>query len=990
VLSRLLLVLQFLLLAATASADTESATVDMLYRNWRTREGLPQDHIRAMAGTRDGFLWLGTDSGLARFDGVHFKAFGLHEGLGAITVQTIYEARDGSLWAGTLGGGASVLRDGKLQHTYGSSDGLPSTTVLAVAEDDTGHIVVSTRDGLSRLENGRFVPFNPPGRKERQPVRSMFCDHEGVLWVCIGNLEVWRWRSEQWTMGSGGGPETATAFCEDREKRLWVGDTQRRLWCRTTGNWKSYELPVQTGDINMMSAGPDGTVWASMYRRGLFGVQGDRVMVPNTGNAKLLDIAETVFVSQDGQLWVGTSTRGLFALTPRKVQLGVVDENAFGPGANFIGALREIAPGRFLVGSQGRGYYLWQNGAAQTVATDPESPTTTNSNAMTRTRAGRVLAGGTGGLYEYSHPTGKLTRLTTNSQPLPDVWQICEGKFLELWVGLGNGELFQLVDKKLTKIGYGGSNDPIKGLAMDYQGALWIGTRGSGLYRWKDNESKRFGTAQGLPSPVIRVLMVDNHGALWVGSAGGGIAVLRDDKFVSYSTREGLPDDVISQLAIDDTGRLWVGTNRGLAVITKEETDAMRSGSPEELHPLLITRADGLRSEEFTITEPFRTSDGRMAFATNDGFALLRPGDFQSDTRTPPVYIEEVLANGKPVEPVNGELDLPPGIERLEIHFTGLHFGAPERLRFRNRLAGLEGNWGIAGTDRRVEYRNLSPGEYQFELSGTIGNGLWSATPAVLKLRLAPHFWETGWFRALVIVSALAFVGLIVRRRERMKARRKIEALKREQAVQSERARIARDLHDDVGASLTQVALLSELAQGDLNHRPERASAHINEIFTTAQDVTRSLDEIVWAVNPAHDTLESFATFLGAFVQNYTRSAGLAARLDLPATLPSAPLSSMIRHHVYLATKEILHNVVKHAWATEVHLSLSIQPGSFHLVLEDNGRGLNGTSTPSPGGADGLQNLRERLQQIGGTCVYDSRPGEGTRIEMDVPLDPPQ
>ncbi|MFD0892291.1 two-component regulator propeller domain-containing protein [Luteolibacter ambystomatis] len=963
----------------------------MLYRNWRTREGLPQDHIRAMAGTRDGFLWLGTDSGLARFDGVHFKAFGLHEGLGAVTVQTLYEARDGALWVGTLGGGASVLRGGKLQHAYGSGDGLPSTSVLAVAEDDSGRIVVSTRDGLSRLEDNRFVPFNPPGKKEHQAVKSLFCDLTGTLWVCIAPQEIWRWKADQWMKGSDGGPATASAFCQDREGRLWIGDPDRRLWCRTPeSGWRSYQLPVQGGDINMLSSGPDGTVWASMYRRGIFGLQDGGVVVPNTGSANFLDIAETVFVSQDGQLWVGTSTRGLFALTPRKLQLGVVDEEAFGPGANFIGALRETAPGQFLIGSQGRGYYLWQNGAARPVATDPESLPTSNGNAMARTRAGWVLAGGTGGLYDYSHQTGKLSRINPSFQPLTDVWQICEGKFQELWIGLGTGELFRLADKKLTRIGYGGSNDPIKGLAMDNQGALWIGTRGSGLYRWNNNETKRYGTAQGLPSPVIRVLMVDREGSLWVGSAGGGISVLRNDKFVSFSTREGLPDDVVSQLAIDDTGRLWVGTNRGLAVITKEETDAMRSGSPEELHPLLITRADGLRSEEFTITEPFRTSDSRMAFATNDGFALLNPRDFQSDTRTPPVYIEEVSVNGKPVEPVNGELNLPPGTERLEIHFTGLHFGAPERLRFRNRLAGLEDNWGAASTDRRVEYRNLSPGSYQFELSGTIGNGLWSATPATLKVNLAPHFWETNWFRALVIISALAFVGLIVRRRERMKARRKIEALKREQAVQTERARIARDLHDDVGASLTQVALLSELAQGDLNQRPERASAHINEIFTTAQDVTRSLDEIVWAVNPAHDTLESFATFLGAFVQNYTRSAGLTARLDLPATLPATPLSSVIRHHVYLATKEILHNVVKHAWATEVHLSLSIHPGSFHLILEDNGRGLNGTSTPSPGGADGLQNLRERLQQIGGTCVYDSHPGQGTRIEMDVPLDPSQ
>ncbi|WP_338289936.1 two-component regulator propeller domain-containing protein [Luteolibacter sp. LG18] len=972
-----------------SAGAAEPVSVDMLYRNWRTREGLPQDHIRVMAGTRDGFLWLGTDAGLARFDGVRFKAFGMHDGLGAITVLCLYQSLDSTLWVGTQGGGVSRVRDGKIERTYDLGAGLPSNSILGIAEDDSGHPVVATLGGLVRLEGASFVPFDVPSSNPRQVARTLFHARDGTLWVGFQNNEIWRWKAGQWIRGSEGGPTSAQAFCQDLKGRLWVGDSTRRLWCLEQGTWSSRPLPILTGDINTMAAAPDGTVWISMYRRGICGWKDDTFVTPVPGGAKFLDIAETVFVSPDGQLWVGTSTRGLFALTPRKVELGIVDESTAGPGANFIGALLEVAPGEFLIGSQGRGYYLWRNGTALPMESDVEIKANTFGNAAIRTIQGRVFAGGSGGVYEYLN--GKLVRPQKPERLIPDVWTLCEDRPGSLWAGSGQGVLYHIAGGKIEEVGYGGRFDPIKGLAVDKKGALWIGTRGNnGLYRLVGSESKRFGVEQGMPKDaVIRVLHIDRNDTLWVGTAGSGLVVRHGDRFSTFSTREGLPDDVVSQITVDDTGRLWVGTNRGMAVFTAEETAALREGRAAEIHPLFINRADGLRSEECTITPPIRTSDGRMAFATNDGFVLLKPSDFQGDTRTPPVFIEEVYANGKLVEPVAGSLELPPGIERLEIHFTGLHFGAPERLKFRNRLAGLENGWGDASTERRVEYRNLAPGKYRFELSGTIGNGLWSQAPAILEINLAPHFWETGWFRALVVISALALVGWIVRRRERMRAQRKIEALKREQAIQNERARIARDLHDDVGASLTQVALLSELAQGDLTQRPERASAHINEIFTTAQDVTRSLDEIVWAVNPAHDTLESFVTFLGAFVQNYTRSAGLAARLDLPATLPPLPLSSAIRHHVYLATKEILHNVVKHAWATEVHLSLSLQPGSFRLMLEDNGRGSVPAQTPSPGGADGLPNLQERLQQIGGTCVYDSRPGEGTRVEMNVPLDPP-
>jgi len=953
-----------------------SETVEMLYRNWTTRDGLPQDHVRVMLGTRDGFLWLGTDEGLARFDGVHFKTYGLHEGLGAITVLSLYEAQDGALWVGTLGGGVSVIRNGGIQRTYGSEDGLIS--VGTIAEDAGHHIWVASLAGLARLEGEHFVPMKGPDGTGNPPVRSLHFDRTGILWATLSS-QLWQWVGEKWKKPEAGAPTSAANFCEDGQGRLWIADAENRIWTRESGKWRSLFLPPMfPSSVNSLSVAPDGTLWIGFYRSGICAIRHDQLILPTTAPEHFSDIAENVFVSPDGQLWLGTSTRGLYSLTPRRISVARVDDKNDSPGVNFIGALAETSPGEFLVGTQGRGYFVWKEGSA-TVALG-QSPFV---NGILRTRDGRILGGGTHGIHEYRN--GTLTHLNV-SPTLVDVWEIREDRDGGLWVGQGNGRLYHVDGTVAHPIDYGGKGDPIKGLVQEPDGTLWIGTRGNGLFRLRGTEAKRFGKADGLPTEVIRVLYLGHDGTLWVGTAGGGLAVRTGDTFHPMTSREGLPDDVVSQITEDDTGRLWLGTNRGLAVFSPEETVKMRAATGDELHPLLLNRADGLRSQEFTITPPVRTSNGEFAFATIDGFATLTPGDFQADPRTPPVIIEQVLANGQPVEVVDGKLTLPPGIERLEIQFTGLHFGAPERLRFRNRLAGLETDWGMASPERRVEYRNLRPGQYRFEISGTIGNGLWSPQPAVVEIVLKPHFWETTWFRIVVIAGTLGLVVVAVRRRERMRARRKIEALKREQAVHTERARIARDLHDDVGASLTQVALLSELAQGDLTTRPDRASNHINEIFTTAQDVTRALDEIVWAVNPAHDTLESFATFLGAFVQNYARSADLTARLDLPATLPATALSSAIRHHLYLATKEVLHNVVKHAQATEIRLTLSIEGPNFHITLQDNGRGLDRTSEPAAPGADGLPNLQERLQQIGGTCTYHSRPGEGTRVEMVVPL----
>ena len=321
----------------------------------------------------------------------------------------------------------------------------------------------------------------------------------------------------------------------------------------------------------------------------------------------------------------------------------------------------------------------------------------------------------------------------------------------------------------------------------------------------------------------------------------------------------------------------------------------------------------------------------------------------------------------------------------MEFKFSGLFFADPERLQFRNRLVGIEPDWAYVGNRRSAEYRNLGPGTYQFEVEASNGNGLWSPQAATVKVIIAPHFWQTLWFQVSLGLLSICCIALIVRQRERRQARLKIDELKRRRAVDAERERIARDLHDDIGASLTQMALQSQLAARNLTQQPERSSSYLQEIFQTARQMTRSLDEIVWAVNPGNDVLDNFVSFLASFVQDFTDGAGLRSRFDLPDTVPPLSIPSIARHHLYLATKESLHNVVKHAGATEVTLAVRLENGTCAITLSDNGCGSDAPSEAL--GADGLINLKTRLEQLGGTCTRHSTPGEGTSIEMRFPLD---
>lgn len=252
-------------------------------------------------------------------------------------------------------------------------------------------------------------------------------------------------------------------------------------------------------------------------------------------------------------------------------------------------------------------------------------------------------------------------------------------------------------------------------------------------------------------------------------------------------------------------------------------------------------------------------------------------------------------------------------------------------------------------------------------------------------MKIPPRFWQAIWFRAILAVATFGLVVWIIRRVERNRARRRIEILKRQRAVDSERARIARDLHDDVGAGLTQMALQSQLAERNIFRQPDVAGKAMQDVFKSARSMTPALDEIIWAVNPAHDTLENFISFLGSFTQDYTESAGLSCRFDLPDEIPDRIMPATFRHHLYLSCKEILQNVVKHADGTEVTLKVSIDSGTCIIIISDNGRGM-GDQPPSPG-ADGLDNLRTQLAKLGGSCRRFRANGQGTGIELKVGMD---
>jgi signal transduction histidine kinase/ligand-binding sensor domain-containing protein len=973
--------LTFPWMSDAGASPPDVTDVRMLFRNWTTRDGLPHNRVRTVARTSDGFLWLATDAGVARFDGATCKVFGLRDGLPSPTVLALHEAADRTLWCGTIGGGLGLLRDGKVVRTYSTADGLPANWIYAIDRGADGNIIVNTRNGMARFADGIFQPI-PPGEAEREPQFGIVTGADGVKWVSVRRHLMRKEAGATWLQDPGG-PPAVEAIWGDHRGAIWVCG-RGKLWKYDGSTWVSWTIPFESMNATVTGAVTrDGTVWIAFRRRGLIGFRDDRFIRPVSANGFDPDMVETVAAVDGNSVWL-TTMDGLNQMTRPTIESFAVNDPASLHASNDIGDLVEDAPGELVLATQGSGFYRWKNGVATRIPCDPEGNESVIGNAVFKDRSGSIWLGGRGRHFLYEIPPGGV--------PIPrdadlvgarGVWTIAETAS-GLWVGTGVGGLFLKSGDRFKEIPFSDSKEPVKAVVEDRGGSLWVGTRGSGLYARHNGIWKQYGKESGLISEDIRAVYEDTAGRIWVGSNGGGLACYAAGRFITVTSDEGLPSDTVSQIVMDAAGRLWVGTHHGLAVVESDELALIAAGTVRNIHPRVIDQTDGLPTDEFAISPPARAHDGAFYLATLKGFIRVDPGQIQRDEIRPTAYIAGVSANGVPAGQVSGPLDFPPGTERIKIAFSGIHSGDHRRLRFRSRLAGVDQEWTMAAGEEVAEYRQLDPGSYRFEVQASIGNDLWSTRPAVVEFSIIPFFWQTLWFKGVLGMAAVGIAASAAAFRERRHARQRIAAMERKQAVDAERSRIARDLHDDVGAGLTQIAMQSQLIERNLAEKPERATLWLGEIFTNAKSMTRALDEIVWAVNPEHDTLENFVLFLGTLMQDFANASGLRSRFDVPDAIPEMNMPPAVRHHLYLAAKEILHNVVKHAQAEQVTLQVRLDNGNLCITIIDDGKGF--TDTPGTVGADGLGNMHSRLGQIRGSCSRTSNPDAGTSVSMRVPM----
>jgi signal transduction histidine kinase/streptogramin lyase len=831
--------------------------------------------------------------------------------------------------------------------------------ICALAADDRRQIWFAKAGHVGVIKNGMLRTLQ---QLDSQPMRLAAAKGGGV-WVCCGaDLFKCSAAGKLERIGNflpdNGGTKTVTSIIEDHTGAVWIGTSFSGLFRYST---EGFELiPTSHQAILSLTEDSEGNIWAGTFGGGLDRIRRRAITLEGTEAGLPFSSIQSICEADDGSIWAVTQNGVLVHKSDGK--WNAIPTSETWPGDATCVAIDPH--GSLWVGTHQHGIFCWRNG--------------------------------------HFINWGDASVLADKT-----VHTLLFDKNGDLWLGQESPTaVLRLHDGKLETFTAPPDSRIIRAMAQDAAGKIWVGTSKGVLLQIADGKLTEVSPRPAQELASIRCLYATPDGTLWIGFAGWGVGCLKAGNYAEINSEEGLFDDYISHIVADGHGWLWFGSNRGIFKVRERELEAAAAGQVTRVRSVHYGRGDGLPGLQGTFGDSpdvLHSRDGKLWLPMQTALVVINPALLNETPAAPPVLLTRISVDDHVIARYGGiipnedaagkktldlalphqKVRLPPGYHHVEFEFAALNFNAPENIEFRHQLIGGEDGWVDSGVFRTAAYPRLSSGDYTFQVTACKGDGDWNKTGAQFTFSIAPFFWQTWWFRLIVLTTFTGSIIAVVRYVSFRRLHRRLRLLEAQAALQKERARIAKDIHDDLGANLTQIAFLGELAQQD-RAEPERAAERISNISATARQAIKSLDEIVWAVNPRNDTLAHLLDYAGQFAVDYLRLAGIRCRLDFPEQVPDRELSTDLRHNLFLAIKEALHNVVKHSAATEVWLRIAFTPAALDVGIEDNGCGF--TKVPDDALADGLRNMEQRLAEIGGNCRIESQPAQGTKVSIHLPL----
>jgi signal transduction histidine kinase/ligand-binding sensor domain-containing protein len=969
------------------------------YRAWQTDEGLPDNSVTGVAQTADGFLWVATFGGLMRFNGTRFEEFSVMHlpDVPNRVVRLMFLDPKGRFWL-AMDRGPLVCVDQTTAQVFTSRDGLLETRVSAFAADGAGGVWLAYADDIVHVTEGKITRLDAKIGLPAGGANWVADDARGQAWFArggnVGTLRDGRWQPE-WSFS-----QLPVRFGAARASGLWV--------CAGNGLFRAeaghapVELVRLPTNVVVQALFEDraGALWIATSSHGLFHWNDGNLEKVPTANSQISCLTE----DREGNIWVGTAGGGLNRLRLRAVDVIGVAEGL--PFESMRSVCEDAGGVRWAVADNG--LLLHTAGGKWTPADARVGWRGAAANCVTADREGAVWIGLTspglvrlqgGKMQEWRRAQG----LTGNY-----VRSVLAATNGDVWVATGSpSRLHRLRAGRLQPLEMSGDLRSIRALAETTDGTIWAGTSEGQLLR-VNPEALTVETIVPEERPLsIRFLHATADGSLWIGYAGWGVGRWKDGHHVRVTAAQGLYDDYVSQILADDRGELWMNSNHGLFTVRLQDLVEVAEGRAARVRCIVYGRGEGLPSLQPRcdyFPSAWRMQDGTLFYALRNGLAVAQPHKMRDNPEPPPVVLERVTVDdltvarydykfpllpadkpsGEALQSMTAPLRLPPRHQKLEFQFAALSYSSPENVQFRYQLKNFDQNWNESGPTPSARYPRLAAGNYEFQVQACNEAGVWNEVGFRLNLAVLPFFWQTWWFRFGVLATFTAGVVGVVRYFSFRRLQRELARLEQQAALHRERTRIARDMHDEVGSKLSRLSLLSEMA----SHQPEMPAAargEVAEISETARDTIRSFEEIVWAVNPRNDSLANLVHYLCRFAEDFFEGSPTQCVFDVPDEIPPRELPTELRHHVFLAAKEALNNVLKHANACQVCVRLRLRADGFEIAVEDDGCGFGAEAKrPRPGSGNGLENMRERMKSVGGELSIQPGSRGGTWVTFRI------
>jgi ligand-binding sensor domain-containing protein/signal transduction histidine kinase len=984
----------FLVAERLAVADSSGYRFD----SWASGTGLPQNSVYSILQTSDGYLWITTLDGLVRYDGVRFRVFNKINSRGIRTNRftKLFEDRDKDLWICTEDGGVTRYRDGAFT-TYTTKDGLPGNWTFGLRQTDDGELLIRTSQGLARWRDGQFLPVSTDLNSFDSVLG--YQGRSGALWFRLGTTLR---RVKDGTVTEYAVPEFSEddqdrpQLYEDHQARLWIGTLHEGLFVLEGGALTHYTTRDGLPSDMMTSFCEDreGAVWLSTPGGGLVRFQDGRFTTLTTEDGLPSNRIVTTYEDREGTLWVGTNGNGMFRINKQIIKAYVPASSL---GGKSLYPMIEDRAGNLWMG--GDGLFRFKDGVFSqyppTFSSDKHRVGGAYQNIMGlyEDYDGLIWVGTPD--YLISYKDGRFTDETAmldDSSAWADVNVIHRDRKGTLWFGTRMG-LFEYKDGKRRHYRKedGLPDEEIHALLEDRQGALWIGTYG-GLVRFQDGKFSSYTESDGLSTNRVRSLYEDSEDTIWIGTYDGGLNRFKDGRLTRYTTDDGLFSNGVFQILEDDSGNFWMSSNQGIYRVSRKQLSDFADGKLAHVTSVSYGVKDGMLNSECNGgRQPagLRARDGRLWFPTLDGVVAVDPKGVSFNSLQPPVLIDSVVLNRKDVTFKDG-LEIPSGQQNLEIHYAGLSFIRPELVSFRYKIEGLDADWVEAGNRRAAFYSYVPAGNYTFKVMAANADGVWNEEGAAINIIVIPPFYQRRWFQALILLLIVGVVGMMYRVR--------IQNLKRAQAAQqafsrrlvssqeTERKRIASELHDGLGQNLLVIKNRASMGAG-LSDSNSGAFEQFREIESIVSETITEAQQIAYNLRPLH--LDRFG--LKSALEDMMEKVESASGIKFSSRI--APLDGLFSKeyeiNLYRIIQETVNNIVKHSYASEALIVIDRSEDKVSITVKDDGKGFDDnpeTSIFNRRAGLGIASIEERVRLLNGSLMIDSSPDKGTTIKITLPL----